>query len=139
MADIHLGTFLDILKYDATNLEETITTDLVHPLQQWNFPSSTGVLLRFVIDTESQDSDKVLNAYKQAWDMGARIKATDVYDAIGASMPTYADDVLQSPAFGPNAQGQDLSGQAPASQNVQQDTHREMFDLIRRATAGAAA
>lgn len=97
LAELHLGTYLDIVKYDATNLEETLTTDLVAPLKLWNHPEADNVHIRFVVETETQEAEKKLQSFQTAWQMGARIKESDVMDAIGASIPTEADRVLQSP------------------------------------------
>ena len=36
---------------------------------------------------------------KMAWDMGMKIKADEVADTIGVSMPDADDEVLQNPAF----------------------------------------
>lgn len=99
VADIHLGTFLDIIKYDATNLQETITDDLVEPLKRWNFAGAANTLVRFIVDTESQDSEREMLAFKSAWEMGAKLKTADVMAAIGASIPGPDDEVLQSPQF----------------------------------------
>lgn len=100
LAELHLGTYLDIIKYDATNLEETLTTDLVEIIKNWNHPEASGVHVRFVIETESQDSEKKLQAFKSAYDMGCRLKESDIMEAIGASIPTENDRVLQNQSAG---------------------------------------
>lgn len=94
VADLHLGTFLEIIKYDATNLEETITRQLLRPIQQWNFPKSRHIRLKFRIETEDEDAKNKMDAYRQAYEMGCRIKAKDVMDAIGAALPGPNDEVL---------------------------------------------
>lgn len=94
LAELHLGTFLEIIKYDATNLEETITRQLLRPLQQWNFPKSRHIRLKFKIDTESINVKEKLDAYRQAYEMGCRLKAKDVMDAISAAIPGPNDEVL---------------------------------------------
>lgn len=106
VADLHLATFMDIVKYDAINLAETITTDLVTPLKEWNFPEAANVRIEFCIEVEKPDADKRLQAYSLAWQMGARVKEKDVLDAIGASIPTEQDRVLSNPAIAA-AGGQD--------------------------------
>ena len=92
-----MATLADIVAYDARNLEETLTTDFLRPMQLWNFPQSKHVDLRFVIDTESPNVQEKMAAYKAAWDMGAEIKASDVCDVIGASMPGPKDKRLYNP------------------------------------------
>jgi phage gp29-like protein len=98
VAELHLQTMLDILKYDATNLEETITRELLHQLMLYNDPLSMGVKLRFVIETENENMQERLDAYKAAFDMGARIKEKDVYEAIGSSPPEPGEPVLHASA-----------------------------------------
>ncbi len=99
VADLHFDSLMQIVNYDAVKLEETLTKDLVEPLKNWNFPWAKDVRIRFKIDTESSESEKKLQAYKSAWDMGARIKSSDVMDLIGASMPTEDDEVLFNPSI----------------------------------------
>lgn len=107
LAEVHLGTFLDIVRYDAINLQETLTDQLVRNLQIWNFPASAHVRVKLVIDTESKDAAEKLKNYQAAWQMNARVKEADVLAAIGASLPTPEDMVLQGPNGG-------VPGQPPA-------------------------
>lgn len=97
IARVHLGTFKDIVRYDATNLEETITTDIVTPIKEWNFPKANHFGVRFVIETEEIDSDERMQHYKAAWDMGARISEKKVLDAIGLAVPGNDDRTLMNP------------------------------------------
>ncbi len=104
VADLHLGTFLEIIKYDATNLEETLTRQLVRPIQQWNFPKSRHIRLKLRIETEDEDAKNKMEAYRQAYEMGCRINAKDVMDTIGSRLPGPTDEVLvkqQSPPSSP--------------------------------------
>ncbi|MFG0261022.1 MAG: DUF935 family protein [Novipirellula sp. JB048] len=96
VADAHMATFADIVEYDARNLEETITTDFVRTLQSANFPNSWRMQPKFQIDTESPNVQAKMQAYKDAYDMGLKIKSSEVYDTIGASMPDSSDEILQS-------------------------------------------
>jgi len=97
VADAHLATFADIIAYDARNLEETLTEDFLRPIQNWNFPKARNIYMRFVIDTESDNPKEKLEAMKSAWDMGMRLKASDVADMVGVSMPTDGDEQLFNP------------------------------------------
>ena len=97
VADAHLATYGDIIQYDAGNLEETLTRDLVRNIQLFNFPNTDDVWLRFVIDTESEDAEAKMASYKNAWDMGARIREDDVLATIGASAPEDGEATLQNP------------------------------------------
>ena len=97
VADAHLATLADIVAYDARNLEETITNDFVRHLQLWNFPDSAQYHMRFVIDTDSPDVDKKLDALSKAWGMGLKIKGADVADMLGVSIPTDAEHAIFNP------------------------------------------
>lgn len=110
LGDIHMATYLDIIKYDATNLEETMSEQTVKILQDYNFPQFQDIRLRFVIHTETEDVDTKLTAWRQAFDMGVKLKARDVYEMIGASEPTADDETLSM-----EEQQQALSPPMPAS------------------------
>lgn len=97
VADAHMATFFDIVQYDAIGLEETLTTDLLRNLQLWNMPDTMRHYMRFKIDTKAPDVKDKLSGLKAAWDMGASLKATDLYDLLGLSMPSKLDIVLRNP------------------------------------------
>jgi len=97
VADLHLQTMLDIVKFDATNLEETITRDLLKPLKIYNDASAHNVDMRFVIQTQLPDVEAKLAGMEKAWNMGARLKESDVLDAIGAAIPEPDEPTLQNP------------------------------------------
>ena len=95
VADLHQETYKNIIRYDAQKLSETLTTDLIGPLQAFNFPGMRDVHVRFVIDTEAANVEKTLAAWKQAYEMGLSLKTQDVAGLIGASLPGETDDVLE--------------------------------------------
>jgi len=97
VADLHLESFLQIVKYDATNLEESITTDLIEHLKRFNFPGSSHFRVKFKIDTEAADVQAKLQAVFTAWQMGAAVRTADVFDMIGLSVPGPDDQVLANP------------------------------------------
>lgn len=135
LADLHLDTLMQIVKYDARNLEETLTYELVRPLQRFNFPASSDIHIRFVIETEDPNPSEKLDAYTQAWQMGARIKESDVLDAIGASAPESTDVVLQNQGAGqqpqdPGMPGQEATGEGHASDAVDPKLiHQSAIDM----------
>jgi phage gp29-like protein len=112
LADIHLATFLQIVRYDAVNLEETITTDLVRPLLAFNF-RRTDLPLRFKIDTESEDAAERLDAIERAAKLGLRIRSEDVYRIVGITKPTTNDEVLSAAAAQPAAAGAEIPPDQP--------------------------
>lgn len=99
LASIHLDTYLQIVQYDAVNLEETMTTDFLAPLKAFNFPKYADVPVRFKIDTQAADVESKLKAYEAAFNMGLKIPAQEVMDLIGSGTPDEGEEVLQNPAF----------------------------------------
>jgi hypothetical protein len=99
VADAHQATYADIVRFDSLGLAETITADIVRQIQLLNFPGSDGIFLKFSFDTESPQMQFKLDAYRQAWEMGAEIKTDDIFRTLGAARPHEDDDVLQNPAF----------------------------------------
>lgn len=53
--------------------------------------------MRFVIDTDEPNVKEKLEGLSQAWQMGLKIKASDVADMIGISIPTEAEPAIFSP------------------------------------------
>lgn len=134
VADAHMATFADIVKFDAVGREETLTRDFLRHLQLWNFPKSRGIWLRFVIDTESPDADRKMQGYQAAWNMGARLKEEEVLSIIGASMPKDTDRVLQNPQLSQQpmqipGQGIEGAGQpgADSGQSAPPGSLQDMF------------
>lgn len=120
VADAHMATFADIVDYDAGNLSETLTTDFVRVIQQWNFPGTEHIRLKMRLDTEAPNVQGRMQAMKSAWDMGARIKASEVYDIIGAAMPDQGDETLVNPQIAAASQpmaGMSGPGGAPPQPN----------------------
>lgn len=99
LGEIHMATYLDIIKYDAINLQETLTSELVEPLKAYNFPAYRDVKVHFRIETETENVEKKLEAWRQAFDMGVKLRARDVYETIGAIEPGPDDETLQSPQY----------------------------------------
>lgn len=95
LAELHLDTLLQIIKYDATNLEETITYELVRWIKDWNFPRAKNNHVRFVINTDTPDIEQKMAAFSQAFEMGAALKEREVMEMIGASIPAEHDRVLK--------------------------------------------
>ena len=99
-ADFQSETWGQIVRYDAIKLEETITHELIdRALKPFNFPWAADIPVWFRVDTQSPESHKKLEAIKYGWDMGLRVKASDVMDVIGLSLPGDDDETLQNPAL----------------------------------------
>jgi hypothetical protein len=94
VAQAHLATFSDIVQYDAANLQETLTHELVRKIQKENAPKSMGVFLRFVLDTDTPDTEKRLQAIQAAYQMDVPIKVEDIYMLTGLSKPEAQDEII---------------------------------------------
>jgi 2'-5' RNA ligase len=131
VASIHLDTYLQIVRYDAINLDETLTTDFVEVLRNYNFPRCRDIPIRFKTDTEGEDVEKKLANYKMAFDMGLAVKSEEVANMIGAAMPAEGDDVLRSPAAqqpeGDNGEGSKTSVAMPDTEMA-----RQLFAALER-------
>ena len=98
MGSIHLNSFLQIVRFDARGLEETLTRNLVTPLKEFNFPKAKDIKIKFRIETEVQDVDERLQALNLAWQMGTRIPENEVFKTLGIGQPDDDDVVLENPA-----------------------------------------
>lgn len=135
LADIHMGTFMQIVRYDAINLEETITQDLLKTLIRYNLPQWSAYDFQFRIDTESDEAKEKIDALRSGWEMGLKIKAETLYDLLGASKPTEKDEVLQNPTFVQMEQQQKAAAQQAAAQQAAADTSTLTAKLASDATA----
>jgi len=115
VADAHLATLGDILSYDAVKLQEAITTDILRPMQLWNFPKSAHIGVEFVIDTESDNVRERLEAIGKAYEMGLKIKSDELYQIIGSARPDADDEILANPKIYPPQQPGMPPGMVPGS------------------------
>ncbi len=100
VAQLHSQTLLQILKSDATALEETLTSDFLESLIRINVQkgiwSEPKFRPRFVIETDVPDVEKKLNAWTKMIDRGLQFRLSDLYGLVGASAPGDADPVLKT-------------------------------------------
>jgi len=99
LASIHLDTFLQIVRYDAINLQETLTEQLVRRLAGWNWPHLDPRAFRFVIELEQDRTRERLEAVQAAFNMGLKIKSADLRDLLEISEPGPDEEFLQNPAY----------------------------------------
>lgn len=94
LADIHMDTFMQIVRYDGMLLEETLDTDLLAAIVAFNFPKMVHVPIHFNKSFSEPDSESLLKALQMAYDMGLRINAETVRDLVGAAKPADDDEIL---------------------------------------------
>ncbi len=74
------------IRYDAINLQETLTSDLVAVLQRYNCPPSVPPL-RFVFDLDKPNSQEVMEAAKNFFEMGGTLDEESLRSTIGLEKP----------------------------------------------------
>ena len=94
IARVHLGTFKDIVTYDAINLQETITTDLIEPGKNFNFRHARHFKVRFVIETEQVDQEERLKQIKEAVEMGVEIGQDFIRKMLKIPVPIPGEKIL---------------------------------------------
>jgi len=112
VADLQHDSLIQIATYDAINLEETLTDDLVTPLKNFNSPELRGAEFFCRISTQTTQPEKQLEAINSAWSMGAKIKTRDLMETVGLSMPDADDEFLQNPQFASMSASDPLGQQA---------------------------
>lgn len=86
LAETHLATYQDIIRYDSQKLAETLTHELVAPLVEWNFPELRGACPRLVIDAERPDVEGTLRAWRDAHDLGLAIDPREIAALVGVAL-----------------------------------------------------
>lgn len=106
VADLHADVKAQIHAYDAKNLDETITQQLVKVLVQLNEPRSS-LSLKYETILQKRDPDKAMTAAKQAFDMGAELPESHVLDL--ANIPPAKDGEKMLSQAQNQAQSSELS------------------------------
>lgn len=87
IAEVHENTFSRICQYDSRDLEQTLTHQLVHVLQRWNFPGTEDKLCKFVMDLAKPNVGEQIQAAKTLADMGVEFDGDELRKLIGFSKP----------------------------------------------------
>lgn len=92
VAQAHTDTLSKIIKYDAQNDDETLTTDLLRTLYKYNCP---GVPVgRFVSDIDTPNATEVLGNAQIMQQMGLAIDGDHLYDVTGLPKPITGDTAV---------------------------------------------
>ena len=97
VADAHEETFHKIVRYDAINLQECLTRDLLDVLVKYNYPE-LPFKLRFKIAVDRPEPKEFMESVKLAFDMGLALDAEEVYANLGLSKPDANSEILQKQA-----------------------------------------
>jgi hypothetical protein len=85
-AEFAQDTKFQLIGFDADNLDDTLTAELIEPLKAWNCPwADFG--LRFVSDISLPNPKKKLEAAHEAWEMGATLDEGEIVELTGLSVP----------------------------------------------------
>lgn len=148
VADLQESTLSKIIRYDATSLQETLTRDLVRVLTKYNYPNA-DLNLRFVINCDKPEPEKVLQAAKHLYDMGAAIDEDELRGFVGLSTPDQDSRILKqaTPELVPSKQPDDKQPddkqpeKPEADLPIDADTPAEASDSANslRATVGGSS
>ena len=100
VAEAHMDTLGQIIGFDAENLQDTMTFELVKVIQQINFPETSGWHMQLRLETEEDDALETLQAYQIGWAMGANIPTRDVMKAMGLGVASADEEVLSNGTMG---------------------------------------
>ena len=128
VADLHADTKYKIVRFDAQNLEETLTTDLVEPLKKWNIPWA-DFPIRWVYEVDRPNAKEQLEGAKTLFEMGVGLDAEEVRGFAGLSKPEEGAELIEKqpeqPPGNPLAglpggdRGQEPGGQEPPADQPQ--------------------
>lgn len=93
VANLHADTKYRILKFDADNLADTLSDDLVRVAQKWNFPGA-GWRTHFVFDVPDPGADGKIGLATQLFATGMKIKAQNLRSIAGFEKPEEDDETV---------------------------------------------
>lgn len=103
VAEQHGNTRDLICRFDAKNLDETLTTRLVRPIQRWCFPKLKG-RMRYESVLEKQDPDKMMNAAEKLFNWGADLPEDHMREVVGIPAPKKGEKTLSKAKSQPQGQ-----------------------------------
>lgn len=126
VADLHAATKGKIVAFDANNLAETLTNDLVRPLKFWMFPHHQDVPARWVFDLDRPNTNETINAVVSLAGLGVDFVKDEVRGlAPGMSAPQEGDETVG---------GQQMLGQPgqpePGADPGGEPTHEDFASIM---------
>jgi len=100
VADFQKDSLAQIVMYDSSNLEETLTHELVRPIHLANWPETESWQFELKLELESDNVKEKLDSYRTAWEMGLGIPEKDVAEAIGVSLDNPNEKMLKNAQAG---------------------------------------
>jgi phage gp29-like protein len=105
VADFQKDSLAQIVMYDSSNLEETLTHELVRPIHLANWPETESWQFELKLELESDNVKEKLDSYQTAWSMGLGIPEKDVAEAIGVSLDNPNEKMLRNTPAGLGGMG----------------------------------
>jgi phage gp29-like protein len=98
VAGLHATTKANLTEYDAENLGETLSQDLVLPMARWTYPESLveEANPRFMFDVAPPDPAQVLSAVQAAWSMGVSFEQDSLRSLTGQPSPQDGDITIST-------------------------------------------
>ena len=95
-------TFARLIKYDAINLEQSMTREFVKVIQQWTFPEETTTY-KFKFSIDKPQIDEYLRAVNAFYAMGGAIDEDELRRNLGLQAPDEESKIMkmQPPAPDP--------------------------------------
>jgi Protein of unknown function (DUF935) len=93
VAGLHEDTFARIIKYDAVNLQETLTTDLVATIQKYNAPRIKKPL-RFIFEVDKPNVKELLEAAQIFFEMGGTLEEDELRSVTGLTKPAPGSSMI---------------------------------------------
>jgi hypothetical protein len=134
LTDFQADTLSNIIKYDAQNSDETMSTDLIATLQRKNrhvLPVGTEeTRVRFKTDTEDEELKEKMDSVEKAVKLGLRVKVDDCYDFLGLEKPLDQDETIGGQP--------ETAGVAPGAQSIMGTAQpgESVLDLLKRHIGG---
>lgn len=92
-AEFAKDTKFQLLHFDADNLAETLTADMIGPMMRMNFPDY-DFQMRFEFVVPDPDAANKLQAVQTAVSMGAKAKVSQVQELAGIEKPEADDETI---------------------------------------------
>lgn len=94
VADLHGETFSRRVKYDATAVQDTVTTDLVQVIAKYTYPELPRRALRFAFDIDKPNVKELLESANILYNMGASLDEAELRDVAGLAKPEAGHSIL---------------------------------------------
>jgi hypothetical protein len=93
VAELHENTKFQLLQFDADNLAETLSDDLIGPMLRKNYPKADfGV--RFEFMQERPRGKEIMDSVNTAVALGVSFKADEVRELTGLTKPAEGDETV---------------------------------------------